>query len=169
MIIPRDIGRVWPLIANLDITLSSAPNDAVVGNEFMMSTYNDEDDGFVGTDGAIVCRWTELVDPTRVAMTWTWTGDDPRSRLTMEEKYARMRAGLPLPVKVARLDQPTTLTVSLTDTAPDADPQVRVLIQHTDLPVEWTDVMTAIWVSKIDQWVYQSAPKKTRRRINPTA
>jgi hypothetical protein len=168
VIIPRGIAAVWPLIANLDITNMSGPNGAVVGNEFSMSTYDGQRDGFVGTDGQIVCRWTELDEPTRVAMTWTWMGPPPGTQLSTElstkQHYERMRAGL-LPRNAARFDRPAHFAVNLSDQSLDSsEPRVRVLIQHADLPVEWLEDMTAIWSSKIDQWVYQSRPKQQSRR-----
>ncbi|HZC71522.1 MAG TPA: hypothetical protein VE442_12585 [Jatrophihabitans sp.] len=83
VVLPREIARVWPLIANLDITNASGPKDAVVGNEFSMSSYDREEDGFVGTDGQIICQWTQLEEPTRVAMTWRWTGTAENSALRL--------------------------------------------------------------------------------------
>lgn len=139
VLLPREIARVWPLIANLDITNMSGANDAVVGNEFSMSSYDPEQDGFVGTNGEIICQWSELAEPTRVAMTWRWTG-------------------------TARELEPTTLTATLTDRTIDPEhPLVHLQLTHADLPVEWVDDMTAIWRSKVDQWVYQSMPRKRRR------
>ena len=140
VVLPREIERVWPLIAYLDITNMSGPNDAVVGNEFSMSTYDPDEDGFVGTEGEIICRWAELVEPTRVALTWRWTG-------------------------TAREVGATTLTATLTDRSVDPDePLTELALVHAGLPLEWVEDMTTIWLSKVDMWIYQSRPPRKRRR-----
>lgn len=148
VVLPRAIHRMWPLIANLDITNESAPNDAVVGNELLMGTYDTAADGFVGTDGQILCRWSELTEPTRVFMTWAW-----------------MRNVQPGGGLEPRLPHEAELSVVLTDRTIDSDqPRVHLALTHANIPAEWVEDMTAIWTSKIDQWAYQSRPRKKRRR-----
>ena len=116
----------------------SGPNDAVVGNQFSMSTYDPEEDGFVGTDGQIIGQWTRLEEPTHVAITWRWTG-------------------------TARGIGATTLDVTLTERTSNPDqPLVELELTHAGLPVEWVQDMTAIWLSKLDMWVYQARPKRRR-------
>jgi uncharacterized protein YndB with AHSA1/START domain len=147
VVLPRAIDRVWKLIANLDITRVSAPNDAAVGNEFRMSTYDTSVDGFLGTDGQIQCRWTELAEPNRVAMTWVW-----------------MRTVQPNAHLEPRLQREPMFSVVLADqTAHTDEPEVLLTLTHADIPVEWVEDMTTIWESKIDQWAYQSRPKAKRR------
>lgn len=101
-------------------------------------------DSFVGESGGVICRWTELNSPTLVAMTWTWVrGPYP---------------GTPVLPTDARL------TMRLDDLSTQADsPLTHLVLTHSDVPAEWVDDMTAVWTSKVDQWAYQSRPKRRRR------
>jgi len=148
VVLPRAIDRVWTLIANLDITNMSTPPDPAVGNVFRMSTYDTSTDGFVGTGGQIVCQWTELSEPTRVAMTWAW--------MRTVQPDARLEPLLPHEAR---------FSVVLTDQTVDPEqPRVQISLTHADIPAEWVEDMTLIWTSKIDQWAYQSRPKKKPQR-----
>ena len=107
-----------------------------------MSTYLPEDEGFVGPDGQILCRWTELTEPTRVAMTWAWMRTLPDAQIE------------------DRLPRRATLTVTLT--AGTEAGTTDLDLRHADIPAEWVEDMTTIWLSKIDQWAYQSRPPRRR-------
>lgn len=108
VVLPRAIDRVWPLIANLDITKDSAPNETAVGNEFLMSTYDHAVDGFVGTDGQILCRSTDLTEPTRVAMTWAW--------MRTVQPHARLEPPAILPTQPSRYSRIASPTASIDST-----------------------------------------------------
>jgi hypothetical protein len=145
VVLPRKISAVWPLFADLDITSMSAPNERAVGNEFAMQKSYRDKDAFAGNTGGIVCRWTELAEPTQVAMTWQWVEG--------------LIPGTP------RLPHQAHLRMALTELNDDDEhPRTRVVLTHSDIPIEWIDDMTTIWESKFDQWAYQSKPHKKRRR-----
>jgi hypothetical protein len=141
----REAGALWPLFAQLDVTSMSGPVEAKVGNEFTMSHSWREEDLFAGSTGSILCRWTELAAPNRVAMTWRW----------IEDPYP----GTP------RLARDSHLAFALSDVSAVAvSPATRVILTHRYIPAEWVEDMTAIWLSKFDQWAYQSRPTPRRRR-----
>lgn len=139
-LLPRTASSLWDLIANLDITLMGGGGEPIVGGQFGMGTYDEEQDGFVGDEGEIVCRWTALERPTRVVMDWTWM------------KIVQPRAD-----RVPRLPYHATLTATLEEISTDrTNPQCTLSLTHTGIPREWVDDMTAIWMAKVDQWLYQS-------------
>jgi cell wall assembly regulator SMI1 len=139
-LLPRTASSIWDLIASLRITLMGGGGEPVVGGQFGMGTYDEEQDGFVGDAGEIVCRWTALERPTKVVMDWTW-----------------MEIVQPRADRVPRLPYHATLTATLEEISSDrTDPRCALTLTHAGIPKEWVEDMTVIWMAKIDHWLYPS-------------
>jgi hypothetical protein len=144
IVLPRPAKVLWPLFANLDITAMGGGLDGTVGAQFRLETYGRDEDAFLGPNGDVVCVWTQLAKPTHVSLTWTWV-------IPIEGDRSHVR----------RLAQDTNLSFVLSDLTTDSEhPVTRVQLSHVGLPAEWVDDMTAIWLSKFDQWFYQARPKQ---------
>lgn len=156
-VVPGKIARYWFLVANLDVTRMRSAGEAVVGEWFEMSTYDEDEDPITGTNGDIRCQWTELDDPRSVALTWQWLGPEGYVFLPDKEVAERIRGGRDVPRTVPRLAVPSTLRVHFTDATTAADaPTTRVHLEHDQVPTEWIDDLADFWRAKIDMWAWQA-------------
>jgi hypothetical protein len=156
-VVPGKIARFWFLAANLDIASIRGVAEPAVGNWFSMSTHDEDKDPITGTDGQIHCQWTELDDPTTVAMSWQWLGPEGHVFLSHKETIELLRRGGHPPPRVPRLATPSTLAVQFTDATIDAErPTTRIRLEHGHVPVEWVDDLVEFWNARIDIWVWQA-------------
>lgn len=156
IVVPGKIARYWFLAANLDVTGMRGGAEPAVGAWFEMHALGDDEDAITGTNGRIRCKWTELSDPTGVAMTWQWLGPEDHVFLSEQELYERVCAGRDVPRQVPRLTQPSRLRVQFVDATPaGGDPATRIHLEHGHVPDEWTNDLIDFWASKIDVWVWQ--------------
>jgi hypothetical protein len=153
----RAIGTSLPI----STSRISGRGEPAVGSQFTMhgGSYGDEDDEdpIAGSNGEIRGEWMVLDEPVLVAIRWRWFGPEGWVILTGSEEYRRLRAGEPVPRRVPRLDQPSTLTVQFADATTEADtPMTVIRLVHGDVPAEWIDDLTDFWTSKIDTWDWQT-------------
>jgi hypothetical protein len=89
--------------------------------------------------GRILCEEFESVRPRSRTMTWNWRIPSYPGQLTWAD-YPRF------------LDPPTTVRFDLAERKdPQGQSRTSITVEHSDLPVEWLDDMTAFWHWRLEQ------------------
>lgn len=144
IVLPRAIDDIWTLVAALDTSIAGWPAVRALGSHFTIKNddepepANDLQESGDPQDSIdhVACRLTEKDEPTRLAMTWNW-----------------MRSVPPDGALAPWLPVEAMMTVTLTDLTTDPEqPQVRIELLHTDIPVEWVDEIADVWRVKMEEW-----------------